>query len=235
MTEMNSEIEWIGGKPCGCVSKRADGYQVVFAKSLGIPSEYFKSKADAIEFQREKSDELKLTKNMYRIVGDYLEVQLQNDKIMKCDIEHLPVVQERIWTARKSKDKYCWYVASRKSVKRNQEFCLFHRRICPEYSQVDHINGDGLDNRTCNLRDGSGRVNAMNKRIQKNNKSGFKGVFYVGGKKPRWRSQWMDLDTGKKKSKSFSVKKYGAEEAKRLAIEHRNSHAPKITELINLQ
>ncbi len=83
MTEMNSEIEWIGGKPCGCIHKRKDGYgyQVVFAKSLGIPSEYFKSKADAIEFQEVTSDELKLTKNMYRIVGDYLEVQLQNNEM----------------------------------------------------------------------------------------------------------------------------------------------------------
>ena len=26
MTEMNSEIEWIGGKPCGCIHKRKDGY-----------------------------------------------------------------------------------------------------------------------------------------------------------------------------------------------------------------
>lgn len=42
---------------------------------------------------------------------------------------------------------------------------------------IDHINGDGMDNRFCNLRPANQTQNAGNKRIQKNNKSGYKGVF----------------------------------------------------------
>lgn len=41
---------------------------------------------------------------------------------------------------------------------------------------VDHINGDGLDNRRNNLRPATHGQNMANKRIYRNNSSGFKGV-----------------------------------------------------------
>ena len=51
--------------------------------------------------------------------------------------------------------------------------------------QIDHINGDSLDNRICNLRIVSGQENSMNKRQYKNNKSGHTGINKLGN---RWRA-----------------------------------------------
>lgn len=43
---------------------------------------------------------------------------------------------------------------------------------------VDHVNGDGLDNRRCNLRPASHATNARNVGLIASNTSGFKGVTW---------------------------------------------------------
>jgi hypothetical protein len=214
-------MQWYGGKPAGWIFIRQNDCQVSFTRTAGIKPKSFQwvdypSRAQATAaaeiWQKKTSDEHGLTKNMYRTVqfGDelYLEVLLQNDLIMMCDLKHIRLVEERIWTANKAKGKYTYYVKSRASKKRKQKYGMFHRLAFPQYKEIDHINRDGLDNRPRNIREGRGRVNANNKRIQKNNKSGVKGVFHEGGKKPRWRAQWNDVN-GKKCSKSFGVGKWG--------------------------
>lgn len=50
---------------------------------------------------------------------------------------------------------------------------------------VDHINGDGFDNRWDNLRDVSQAVNARNCKLSKNNTSGITGVYF-----DKSRSKW---------------------------------------------
>ena len=225
-----NEIEWISGKPAGCINIQDTWCQVVFSK---LPSKCFsyaryESKEKAIEeaekYRKITSDKHGLTKNKYRYVSDektqWLEVKLQKELVFKCDVEHLPFVEERIWTGNKSKGKYTYYVKSRESVRRCQDHCLFHNRVFPQYREVDHINRDGLDNRSVNVRDGSGRVNPNNKKMQKNNKSGVKGVYQIGNS---WIAQWIDIN-GKKTRKSFSISKYG-EEAFRMACEYREEQS----------
>jgi hypothetical protein len=57
---------------------------------------------------------------------------------------------------------------------------LMHRFILnpPSRMVIDHINGDGLDNRRENLRVCTQRQNCANQRIRRDNTSGYKGVYF---------------------------------------------------------
>lgn len=54
--------------------------------------------------------------------------------------------------------------------------------------QVDHIDGDGLNNRIANLRLATKSQNAANARRPRTNKSGYKGVCLVTGRTDKWRA-----------------------------------------------
>jgi HNH endonuclease len=63
-----------------------------------------------------------------------------------------------------------------------------HRMIMgmPDGVEVDHINGDTLDNRRANLRLATRSQNGKNVSIRKSNKSGVKGVCWIAN---RWVAQ----------------------------------------------
>ena len=64
---------------------------------------------------------------------------------------------------------------------------LYHKGVWPK-DQIDHINGDRLDNRVVNLREANNQQNHMNIGITRANTSGVRGVSQdrPGGK---WRAQ----------------------------------------------
>ena len=100
-------------------------------------------------------------------------------------------------------------------------FELYNNKKLDEGNQIDHIDGDVTNNKVTNLREVSRAVNMRNKGKTRANKSGVNGVNSKDkGIKKIYRATWNDLD-GKSCEKSFSVNKYGEEEAFRLACEYR--------------
>ena len=71
--------------------------------------------------------------------------------------------------------------------RKNRKTIYLHRMIIniPSGYVTDHINGNRLDNRRENLRVATRSQNRINSNIQKNNKSGTRGVYYDKHKK-RW-------------------------------------------------
>lgn len=57
-----------------------------------------------------------------------------------------------------------------------------HRQIlgAPDDTNVDHEDGNGLNNQRHNLRAANKTQNNANRRLNRNNKSGFKGVSWTG-------------------------------------------------------
>jgi hypothetical protein len=64
---------------------------------------------------------------------------------------------------------------------------FMHRLLCPtDAAEVDHVDGQRLNNRRKNLRPASRMENARNLKTAKNNRSGYRGVYFHSSRK-----QWV--------------------------------------------
>jgi len=120
--------------------------------------------------------------------------------------------------------KHCWCCGNGYAVTTiGDKLHNFHNILLgfqpTEQETIDHIDCNCLNNRRENLRVASRRTQLINKTVHKNNKSGIKGVHYEQ-KENNWVASWQD-GIDQKKSKYFSVRKYGQEQAKEMAINHR--------------
>lgn len=99
------------------------------------------------------------------------EIVLTHGKVALVDDEDLPRVESFAWYARHKRG--VWYAISTEAGR-------MHRLIldAPDGVAVDHVNGDGLDNRKENLRLCTHAENMRNARKRCKGSSKYKGVYY---------------------------------------------------------
>lgn len=80
------------------------------------------------------------------------------------------------------------YAMRTEKIDGKQRTIFMHRQILQlaHGIMVDHINGNGLDNRRCNLRPSTSAENQYNRKPRKGRRSRYKGVSWVTE-----RSKWM--------------------------------------------
>ena len=74
---------------------------------------------------------------------------------------------------------YCWHICTYavSEIEKGKTVYL-HKLILNSVDDVDHINGNTLDNRKFNLREATHQQNMMNQKLHKNNTSGVSGVTF---------------------------------------------------------
>lgn len=94
------------------------------------------------------------------------------------DDEDIPIVELHPWFPKTSFGRT--YIFTRWCIGGNTQRILLHRYLTSpgENYVVDHVNGDSLNNSRSNLRICSRAENNRNRKLQSNNSSGFKGVYF---------------------------------------------------------
>ena len=197
--KITKKIEWVC-KVNGNAWQWNEGNHGKYAKILAEESFKAKKKINNYIVHDDKNNCSIL--KIYSKTYGYYDVLIDDDDVDKV-IEHHWMV---------SVDK-----TSGRTYIRNNKLGRLQRYIMnAENETVDHINRNTLDNRKCNLRDTSFKENGKNLSIATNNNSGITGVSEGQGK---WYARiTINSET---KTKSFSINKYGYENAKERAIRWR--------------
>lgn len=122
-------------------------------------------------------------------------INLGNGHKAIVDLEDLPKLSLFRWFAEKRGNVY--YAGTSKTKKTlGKKLCMHHEVLgkSPPGMEIDHINGNGLDNRKENLRFCSHRQNLQAARKRKANASSkYKGVSWDNRRK-RWQARIQGLD-----------------------------------------
>lgn len=218
-----SEDGWCGGKPGGCTMEKEASWDVQFSKINLYRRFNFsdyggkdQALAEATEWRTKTSHAKGLTKNRWKVEGEVMLVTLNRGFIMKTDAAALTFVESHTWGVQEKK-QYGLNYASTSLYKDGKRTTARFHNLYTGFAFVDHLSRDGLDNRLKNLRRANPKINADNRSRNRNSTSGIAGVSKMIGK--HWTTQWRE--GGKTKRRSFSIAKYGEEQALALAVKAR--------------
>lgn len=119
-----------------------------------------------------------------------MELKLTNGHVTIIDDDDFEKVSKYRWCANKMGKNKIYACRSIYVEKGKTKVISLHRFILgveDSQLQIDHINGDSLDNRKENLRVCTGVENRLNRNKTVQNTSGYKGVFKTYNN--RWRAQ----------------------------------------------
>jgi hypothetical protein len=105
-------------------------------------------------------------------------ITLSQGKVALVDDEDFDWLSKFRWYAKRpnSTSELFYAVAHVPGTRRHFPKVKMHKLLLPDAKEVDHINGDSLDNQRHNLRAVTKSQNMMNMKRHRDNVSGFKGV-----------------------------------------------------------
>jgi len=129
-----------------------------------------------------------------RVEPNTKEIKLSQGKVSIIDEEDFDKVSEYDWYATEIKFSGKYYARRTYRIDNKVHGQYLHSFILGNVKglEIDHINGDTLDNRKCNLRHVTRQHNQWNHKKYRNNKSEFIGVHTDGRK---WIVQIKNLGT----------------------------------------
>lgn len=106
------------------------------------------------------------------------EIPLTKGRVALVDDEDFIEISKHKWYA--NHDTHTIYAQRTPTIEGKQITIRMHRYIlnAPYGQKVDHKDGNGLNNQRNNLRLCSNSQNGQNCRLRKDNKSGYKGVYW---------------------------------------------------------
>lgn len=106
-------------------------------------------------------------------------IKLRSGRISKVDEEDFEKLSKYKWLENVKMNTSYAVASILSDDKKDRVHIKMHRIVmnAPKGMDVDHLNGNGLDNRKCNLRICTKSQNGMNKGILNRNTSGFKGIY----------------------------------------------------------
>lgn len=196
---------------------RSDSYVVKtkgFNVSYSVSSygEYAKILAELSDNTLERYNNIYIEHNHYMI----MKVRYKDNFIdFKIDKDCYDLIKDYRWKVLNSPTPY---LVTRL---KNGKHLILHRfllGVTDSNILVDHKNRNTTDMILKNLRIVDRTTNNRNRSLPKTNKCGVMGVYRT---KKNWECAYIDEITGKKKTKTFSINKYGEEKAFELAKQTR--------------